>query len=303
MLLETYDQPWDFQLLDSGSGFRLEKWAETILVRPDPQAIWEKTLPESEWQRAHAKFEPKTKGEGGQWKIFTPLPEPWILEFQDIRFLLKLSPFKHTGIFAEQSAQWNWMVDRLKIKNLRLEKDPGGKTLNHKSKILNLFAYTGGATMVLAKNDHFVTHVDASKPSLNWAAENQKLNHLPADSIRWMLEDVAKFAAREAKRGNLYDGIVMDPPAFGHGPTGKTWIFERDMPGLLQDSVKLLSPQARFLVVNAYATNSSALALKNLLEDATKNRPGQVDFGELCLKQASGRLLSTGIFARWSASE
>jgi 23S rRNA (cytosine1962-C5)-methyltransferase len=165
--------------------------------------------------------------------------------------------------------------------------------------------------MVLAQAGCFVTHVDASKPALFWAKENHKLNNLPEDSVRWILDDAAKFVKRELKRGAKYDGIIMDPPAFGHSPTGKTWKFNDDLPGLLADCVELLSPNAKFLVVNGYATNSSALALNNLLQDAIKSKAGKIEFGELCLKHAaqqvyeikkSDRLISTGIFARWYKS-
>jgi 23S rRNA (cytosine1962-C5)-methyltransferase len=145
-----------------------------------------------------------------------------------------------------------------------------------------------------------VTHVDASKPAITWANENHTLNNLPKESVRWILDDAVKFVKRELKRGAKYDGILMDPPAFGHSPTGKTWKFNEDLPGLLADCVELLSDKASFLLINGYATNSSALALNNLLEDAIKERSGKIDFGELCLRQKTERLISTGIFARWS---
>jgi 23S rRNA (cytosine1962-C5)-methyltransferase len=154
--------------------------------------------------------------------------------------------------------------------------------------------------MVLAKAGCQVTHVDASKPAITWANENAAQNKLPKESVRWILDDCAKFVKREVKRGAKYDGIIMDPPAFGHSPTGKTWKFNDDLPGLLSDCVQLLSADAKFLIVNGYATNSSALALNNLLEDAIKSHRGKIEFGELCLKQKSGRMISTGIFSRWS---
>jgi len=317
MLLATYSQPWDFELLDTGDGYRLERWNKTILSRPDPQIIWPKTLPENEWQKANAVFVLGTGNEKGKWDIKFPIPEPWILNFQNVKFLLKLSPFKHTGLFAEQAAQWDWMTSKLKVykvskveskntdgaSNLELYNITNIKTAN-KFKILNLFAYTGAASVVLAKAGCQVTHVDASKPAITWANENHKLNNLPANSVRWILDDAAKFAAREVKRGAKYDGIIMDPPAFGHSPTGKIWKFNDDLPALLADCVRLLSANAKFLIINGYATNSSALALNNLLEDAIKLKPGsaswRIEFGELCLKQKSGRMVSTGIFSRWS---
>jgi len=287
VILETNQTKWDFELLDTGGGSRLERWGGVILVRPDPQAIWQKSLDETEWQKAHAIFFTGRDGDKGKWEIQKPLPKPWLAQFQNLRFLLKLSPFKHTGLFAEQSAQWKWMLGKIP------ESGP-------KPKVLNLFAYTGGATAVLAQAGCLVTHVDASKPAITWANENYQLNNLPKENVRWILDDAVKFVKREIKRGIKYDGILLDPPAFGHSPSGKTWKFAQDVPGLLQDCVALLSENAKFLLLNAYATNSSALAVNNLLEDTGKKLGGKIEFGELCLEQKNHRLISTGIFARWS---
>lgn len=304
MILEYYNQPWDFELLDSGNGFRLERWGEAVLMRPDPQAIWLPSLPETEWAKAWAVFKTGMDEEKGKWVIHRPMPQPWHLKFHNTLLALKLSPFKHTGVFAEQAAQWQWMLTRLSSYQVIKSK---ADNLNLKPKILNLFAYTGAATIALAKAGCFVTHVDASKPAISWANENAQINNLPQNSARWILDDAVKFVQREIKRGQAYDGIILDPPAFGHTPSGKTWKFARDVPSLLNDCVKLLSPQAKFLVLNAYATNSSALAVHHLLEDALKGTPGTLEYGELCLAQknhpaaktATSRLLSTGIFARW----
>jgi 23S rRNA (cytosine1962-C5)-methyltransferase len=355
MLLETFKKFDDFDLLDSGLGYRLERWGNVVLQRPDPQIIWQCSLPNDEWEKADAVFESPSGNERGRWEIKTQLPYPWVIKFHHphltspikgeepagVKFLLKLSPFKHTGLFAEQAANWEWMLDRLMIpaqggsashsspsdahpsesrtggNDLRFKNDD--KDINPKSKILNLFAYTGGTTIVLAKAGCQVTHVDASKPAITWANENAALNNLAKESVRWILDDAAKFVKREIKRGVKYDGIIMDPPAFGHSPTGKTWKFNDDLPGLLSDCVELLSENAKFLIVNGYATNSSALALNNLLEDSINSRAGtsrsrkatagKIEFGELCLKQknrpgstvGAGRMVSTGIFSRWSA--
>lgn len=287
MLLETFKNFSGFELLDTGDGFRLERWGEVILARPDPQIIWKKSLPETEWQKAWAIYKPGHEGKGS-WEINRALPKPWLAQFGDVKFLLKPSPFKHTGLFAEQAANWEWMLNLIKNKK--------GSEIN----ILNLFGYTGGATAVLAKAGALVTHVDASRPAISWAKENAELNKLPVNAIRWMLDDAVKFVQREVRRGKKYHGIIMDPPAFGHSPSGKTWKFNEDLPGLLTDCVSLLNENALFLIINGYATNSSALAINNLLEDNTKNLRGQVEFGELCLKQKSGRIISTGIFSRWS---
>jgi len=320
MQLETPKNFSDFELLDSGNRMRLERWGKVVLARPDPQIIWQPALPQLEWDKAWAIFRSPTGDDKGRWDIKKSSPKPWVITFKQTKFLLKLSPFKHTGIFAEQAAQWEWMLSKLSspssykvkgrppqdLKNLHLD----NFKLANKFKVLNLFAYTGAATMVLAKAGCHVTHVDASKPAITWANENQKINGLPKDSIRWILDDAVKFVKREVKRGSVYDGIIMDPPAFGHSPTGKTWKFNHDLPGLLADCSQLLSAQPAFVVINGYATNSSALSLHNILEDTIGNRPGTIEFGELCLKQKNnparaiqpneGRMISTGIFARWS---
>lgn len=284
MILETFKQFQDFELLDSGEGYRLERWGLYRLARPDPQAIWQRHLPQTEWTKADAIFD-------GKWQIKTKIDQPWSVTWQDTKLLARLTPFKHTGIFAEQASNWEWLSEIISKSKFQISKE--------KPKILNLFGYTGAASVVLAKLGCFVTHVDASKPAITWAKENQAINNLPTNSIRWILDDAAKFVKREVKRGEKYDGIIADPPAFGHSPTGKTWRFGEDFPALLSDCVQLLSNDAKFILVNAYATNSSALALKNILEDATKKIAGNIDFGELCLKQKDTRLISTGIFARW----
>lgn len=303
MILETFKNFPDFELLDTGDGFRLERWGDVVLARPDPQIIWQKSLPETEWSKAWATFVSGSNEEKGKWNFKQPMPKLWTVSFNDIKFLLKLSPFKHTGLFAEQAANWEWMTGKLAKSKVESYKVTSGnisdKIQNSKFKILNLFAYTGGATMVLAKTGCQVTHVDASKPAITWANENYKLNKLPKESVRWILDDAVKFVSREVRRGTKYDGIIMDPPAFGHSPDGKTWKFNNDLPGLLKSCIKLLSPDAKFFLINGYATNSSALALNNLLEDATRDLAGKIEFGELCLKQKNQRLISTGIFARW----
>lgn len=299
MQLETFKEFMDFQLLDTGDGYRLEQWANIRLKRPDPQIIWQPSLPGSEWQNIAAEFE--GSGERGRWKKKRDVPEKWDVYFRpDIKLIAKLTPFKHTGIFAEQAANWEWMIDVTSRPSSR-----GGEPL----RILNLFAYTGGATMVLTRHGHFVTHVDASKPAIALAKENQQANRFEPESIRWILDDAMKFVQREINRGAQYDGIIMDPPAFGHSPSGKTWKFNRDLPKLLEYCVQLLSEDAKFLLINGYATNSSALALGNILEDKISQRGGNIEFGELTLKHklkspshsdgAAAREISTGIFARW----
>ena len=286
----------DYRLLDTGEGNRLEQWGDYRLIRPDPQVIWQKHAADSEWKTAHASFH--SRGEAGKWEINSALPEAWVLRYRDTKLEARLTPFKHTGIFAEQAANWDWMLEKTAGAD---GATPGASPAAHqKLKILNLFGYTGAASMILAKQDHFVTHVDASKPAIAWAKRNQALNKLPENSIRWILDDAVKFVAREIKRGQTYDAIIMDPPAFGHSPSGKVWKFNQDIPKLLSLCAQLLSPGAAFVLVNAYATNSSPLALQNLLEDTLREHPGTIESGELCLEQKDGRKISTGILARWS---
>lgn len=272
--------------MDSGGGRRLERWGRVVLSRPDPQAIWNRRLPDGVWEEADAEFTGGAEGKG-RWAVRRALPEPWTVVVGGCTFALKLTPFKHTGLFPEQAAQWRWLAERCR----------GAKNL----KVLNLFGYTGGATVALAKAGCRVTHVDASKPAITWANENRKLNGIPETSVRWILDDAVKFLRRELRRGSRYDGAVMDPPAFGHGPSGQVWKFAQGMPELLKNVVDLLSPAPKFLAINGYATNSSAVALSNLLTGAAERLKGTVKAGELCLREEpDGRLLSTGIFARWS---
>ncbi len=308
MILDTFTHFPGFELIDSGNGYRLERWGGTnietgvILQRPDPQVIWPRSQPAELWDSAWAIFKPGSDEEHGKWEINKYPPKPWIANFENARFLLKMSPFKHTGLFAEQAAQWEWILGKITNYKLQITKTAHGSSeiRDKRLKILNLFGYTGGATIVLAQAGCQVTHVDASKPAITWANENHKLNKLSEDSVRWILDDAVKFVQRELKRGTKYDGIIMDPPAFGHSPTGKTWKFNRDLPGLLTDCVQLLSSSPAFLVINGYATNSSAISLNNILEDASQSLGGNIEYGELCLKQKNARLISTGIFARWS---
>ena len=292
MKLETFKQFLDYELLDTGDGSRLEQWGNVRLKRPDPQIIWEPSLAPKEWSSVNAEF--VGAGERGKWITKTNLPAKWEVYFRpDIKLIAKPTPFKHTGIFAEQAGNWEWMTEICGQAN---------SSASGPLKILNLFAYTGGAPMVLTRLGHSVTHVDASKPAIAWAKENQMANKFPSDSIRWILDDAVKFVQRELNRGQTYDGIIMDPPAFGHGPSGKTWKFNRDLPLLLEQCVGLLSENAKFLLINGYATNSSAISLGNILEDSMAKRPelgGSLEFGELCLQQKTGRQISTGIFARW----
>lgn len=277
----------DYELIDSGSGQKLERYGQYILVRPDPQAIWKPALPQDAWQRAHAVFR-KTAPEKGVWETRGNMPAQWVMSCSGLKFYCKLTPFKHTGVFPEQSVQWDWIEQKVRAEN---------RALN----ILNLFAYTGIATLIAARVGAKVTHVDASYQAITWAKENQKLANLSDNPIRWIVDDAIKFCKREQRRGVKYDGIVMDPPVFGHGPKGERWDFNKSFPQLLEICANLLSEKFVFFLVNAYAVSASALMLKNCLQDTLKNLPGTIEEGELAIKETSSkRLLSTGIFATYS---
>lgn len=300
----------DYKLLDSGDGERLEQYGEFILARPDPQILWSKSLSESEWRKAHAVFE-RTYEDKGQWREFTRLPEEWPVHWQDITCMARLSPFKHTGIFPEQSAHWMWFRKLIeeRIKTATSNATGSEEVTVNSPNILNLFAYTGGASIVAAKAGAKITHVDASRASIGWAKKNQAASGLDEHSIRWILEDVVKFVEREVRRGTKYDGIIMDPPVYGHGPNGERWEFKRSLPMLLELCQEILSDSPLFVLINAYAVSTSAVTLGNLLEEMMKGMGGTVSVGELALiptdterpqAAASKAMLSTGIWARWS---
>ena len=280
----------EYALLDSGSGKRLERFGKYILSRPDPQAIWLPKLPVGVWETADAVFEKDKQGKEN-WKQRTGMPEKWEMQWENVTFYAKLSPFKHTGVFPEQASQWTFLRDQI-LKKVQDDKP---------FKLLNLFAYTGVASLVAASAGAEVTHVDSSSAAINWAKDNQTLSGLSEKPIRWILEDVMKFVEREVSRGNTYDGIIMDPPIYGHGVKNEVWDFMKDFPRLVEQATKLLSPDAAFLLVNAYAISSSSLMLGSVLEGYLEGRHGTITTGELALEEKeSSRLLSTGIYGLWS---
>jgi 23S rRNA (cytosine1962-C5)-methyltransferase len=272
-------QNWlDYELVDSGGGGKLERWGPYLVARPEPRAIWRKSDPEV-WKKADASFK------NNVWEFLSPPPTEWQISYIRMKFLLKPTDFKHTGVFPEQATNWDW-----------LEKIIGGKDV----KVLNLFAYTGGATMAAANAGAYVTHVDSSRPAMMWASENARLTGIPKEKIRWIQDDALKFVRREQRRGVKYDGIILDPPKFGHGAGGKIWKLEDNLPELVWECNKILSPTPNFFLLNAYTVDLSSQALGNLLNDVLENR---VEFGELGLKESSkrGYILPAGIFARWSS--
>ena len=277
----------DYQLLDSGNGRRLERFGKYILNRPDPEALWQQTLDNSEWEKADAEFV-RTYEDKGKWVTKKDFPEKWTITHGDLKLILKLSPFKHTGIFPEQEFEWV-LIDKLVSKAVKEE----GRETN----ILNLFGYTGVASLSALAAGAKITHVDASRPAITWFKDNQKESGLEDKPARIIIDDAIKFTAREIKRGVKYDGIMMDPPVYGHGPNGEKWSFNKDFPILLDNVIKLLSDNPLFVIVNAYAISSSPTSIANIMQDKLKEYKGKISSGELSLSESNGRVLSTGIYA------
>lgn len=274
----------DYELLDSGEGEKLERYGKIILSRPDPQALWRKNLDEKEWKKADATF---TRQEsGGEWKYKKEKLEKWSIEFAGLKFWIKPTAFKHTGIFPEHISNWDWLQSILK---------------NHKeADVLNLFGYTGGATLACAYAGAKVVHVDGSKSAITWARENAELSGLKDKPVRWILEDARVFVKREINRGHKYDGIIMDPPAFGHGAQKEVWKIEDDFISLVEDCFKLLKDKPLFFLINGYSAGYSAIAYNNVLLPLKEKFGGEIEIGELTIEESkSGRLLPCGIFARW----
>ena len=280
----------DYELLDSGEEEKLERYGSVVLARPDPQALWEKHLPTSEWQMADGLYV-RSKGQGsaasrgqGDWKTKKDFPKQWEVDFGELTFQIRATSFKHTGLFPEQLSNWDWMRGKLK----------------QGSRVLNLFAYTGGATLAAAQVGAEVTHVDASKTAVAWARENAELSGLGTKPIRWITEDVLAFLKREAKRGNKYDAIIMDPPAFGHGPKDELWKIEENLLGLMSLCEEVLSDEPLFVLMSGYAAGYSPLAFAYNLERFEKKWGGGVECGELSIQEShTKRELPCGIYARW----
>lgn len=272
-------------LLDSGREEKLERFGDVLLVRPDPQALWEKRTYE-EWSKANGVYVREGR-EGGKWT--GNLPKEWQIKFGGFTFLLKPTSFKHTGLFPEQASNWQWSSDLI-------------ANLGREVSVLNLFGYTGGATLAAAKAGAQVTHVDASKTAVAWARQNAELSGLKDAPVRWITEDALTFIKREIKRGVKYDAIVMDPPAFGHGPTGELWKIEEDFLELMKLLPELLSEKPLFVLVNGYAAGYSPLAFAYNLIPFAEKFGGSIEYGDLQIaEQGSERVLPSGIFARWKA--
>lgn len=283
----------DYELIDSGDGEKLERFGQYVLRRPDPQALWPKNLDEKEWKKADASFSrgesapARPSGAGGKWRVKDGTPSEWIIGLGDLKFLIKPTAFKHTGVFPENEPNWAWIMEKIK---------QAGRPI----KILNLFGYTGGATLAGLLVGAEVTHVDSSKSAITWAKQNAEFSKLNDKKVRWIEEDARKFVLREIKRGNKYDAIIMDPPAFGHGANNELWKIEEDFIKLLDSCEQILSDQPLFVLVNGYSAGYSAIAYENSLQPLMKKFGGSIESGELTIEESkSKRLLPAGIFSRW----
>ncbi|SMF69962.1 class I SAM-dependent methyltransferase [Allosphingosinicella indica] len=278
-------EPWaDYGLLDSGDGRKLERYGRYRFIRPEPQAMW--TPAAADWD-ADGEFVPGSDEDGGgRWTFARAVPrEGWDLAWEDVRFRAQCTPFRHLAFFPDMAPQWAWMRDRL----------------GSGSEALNLFGYTGVGTLAMAAAGANLVHVDASKKSVEAGKANAALSGMADRPIRWMVDDAAKFTAREVRRGRRYDGIILDPPKYGRGPAGEVWRLEEDLPGLIADCRKLLDADSRFLVLTVYAVRMSALAIGELLRQATADLGGRIEMGDMAVREeARGLLLPTAIFARWS---
>ncbi len=276
-----------YTLIDASDGQKLEKWGDFYLVRPDPQAIWSKRTEQKKWDSADAIYH-RSKAGGGSWEYRTKLPETWQITYGNLTFNVKPMGFKHTGIFPEQATNWDFIIDKI-------------SNANRPIKVLNLFAYTGGATIAAASAGAEVVHVDAAKGMVNWAKENAASSGLKSAPIRYIVDDCVKFVEREVRRGNKYDVIIMDPPTYGRGPKGELWRFEDELFGLVSKCVNILSDKPLAFIVNSYTTGISHTVVSNVLSYLIKSRHGgEIVSDELGLIMTSSSLpLPCGYTTRW----
>jgi len=293
----------DYALLDSGDGLKLERFGNYIFVRPESQAMWKRSLDaNAEWKQAHAVFQPTGEESGGHWDFKKKVEEKWEMKYDltpsltsspspnrrgELRFWAMTTPGRHLGVFPEVAAHWDWFSGLIAQSNREIN-------------VLNLFGYTGLATLAAAAAGAKVTHVDASKKSVSWARENQALSQLTEKPIRWIVDDALKFVQREARRGVKYDGIILDPPKFGRGPKGEVWEVYKSLPSLLEACRECLSEHPLFVVTTLYAVRASAIHAAQAMEDMMNEFEGKIEKGELVTReQSAGRLLSQAVYARW----
>ena len=281
----------DYKILDMADGQKLEKWGDVILSRPDPQIIWKDKSYPKKWKNINATYH-RSKTGGGTWEYNKKMPQQWQIKYKDLTFNIKPMGFKHTGLFPEQAVNWDWMID--KIKNAKRE-----------IKVLNLFAYTGGATVACASAGASVCHVDSSKGMVTWAKENIASSGLAERPVRYIIDDVVKFVNREIRRGNKYDAIIMDPPSYGRGANGEVWQFENNIYDLVELCTNVLSDNPLFFLINSYTTGISSKVLENILNlTINKEHNGKVSSGEIGLPMENSKLvLPCGIYGRWEKIE
>ena len=286
----------EYQLLDAGNGEKLESWNGIILRRPDPQAIWPVDTKTKLWKTVDGYYHRSNKG-GGEWEFFKKLPDFWTVHYRELTFKVSPTNFKHTGLFPEQAVNWDYIIEKIKR----------AKKQNREIKVLNLFAYTGGATMASAfAGASEVVHVDASKGMTAWAKENRDLCGLQDHKIRFIVDDCLKFVEREERRGHKYDVIIMDPPSYGRGPNGEVWKFENNIYHLIQACMKILSDKPLFFLINSYTTGISATVLENILKTTmlAKYPSGVIQAGEVGLPIVQNDLvLPCGIYGRWESND
>ena len=286
----------DYEILDMANGEKLERWNNIYLVRPDPQIIWnDKQYPEK-WKQANARYNRSSTG-GGHWDYKKRLPDSWQIKYKNLTFNIKPMGFKHTGIFPEQAINWDWMMDKIQNEI---------KTTKREVKVLNLFAYTGGATVACLSAGASVCHVDSSKGMVAWAKENVVASGLQDRQVRYIVDDVVKFVQREIRRGNKYDAIIMDPPSYGRGANGEVWKFEENLPMLIEICMQVLSDNPLFFLINSYTTGTSSMVLENLLKMNMRKKYGKkadngsFENGEVGLPMTdSDFILPCGIYSKW----
>ncbi len=277
----------DYEILDMANGEKLERWNNIILVRPDPQIIWKEKQNPQMWKNAHATYNRSKQG-GGAWDYKKSLPKSWEVKYKNLTFNIKPMGFKHTGLFPEQAVNWDWMIEKIKSEKREI-------------KVLNLFAYTGGATVSCLSAGASVCHVDSSKGMVAWAKENVISSGLQDKKVRYIVDDVVKFVNREIRRGNTYDAIVMDPPSYGRGANGEVWQFEENISDLVSLCMKVLNNDPLFFLINSYTTGISAKVIENILKlNMKKQAKGTFSSGEIGLPMTGSNLvLPCGIYGRW----
>ena len=283
--MEVANKWKDYEILDMANGEKLERWGNIYLIRPDPQIIWKKKSFPEKWNLANAKYNRSSSG-GGGWKYIKKVPDNWQIKYNNLTFNIKPMGFKHTGLFPEQAFNWDWMINKI-------------QNANREIKVLNLFAYTGGATVACSYAGASVCHVDSSKGMVSWAKENIASSGLEKRPVRYIVDDVVKFVNREIRRENKYDGIIMDPPSYGRGANGEVWKFEENISDLVELCRNVLSDKPLFFLINSYTTGISSTVLENILR-LNMPKKGKISCGEIGLPMTNSKLvLPCGIFARW----